>query len=99
MDAPLTFLQKWFVDQCDGDWEHSWGVKIYTLDNPGWAVRVVLTETSLADLSFDDVLVERSEDDWLDVRVRNSTFEAFCGPVNLAEVLARFRALVEAGEP
>jgi len=29
-------IQDWYRRQCDGDWEHSYGVKIETLDNPGW---------------------------------------------------------------
>ncbi|MFE2849501.1 Imm53 family immunity protein, partial [Streptomyces scopuliridis] len=32
----LDWLQNWYTQQCDGDWEHEWGVKIATLDNPGW---------------------------------------------------------------
>ncbi len=31
----LTWVQRWYLDQCDGEWEHEWGVKIDTLDNPG----------------------------------------------------------------
>ena len=73
-------------------------MKIETLDNPGWEVEVELTETSLADISVDWELVERGEDDWLGVKVENSTFYAACGPMNLAEALNRFRVLVVANE-
>ena len=38
----LQLLQEWYVAQCDGDWEHSYGVKIDTLDNPGWSLKVDL---------------------------------------------------------
>jgi hypothetical protein len=31
-------LQQWYLAQCDGDWEHEWGVQIGTLDNPGWVM-------------------------------------------------------------
>ncbi|MFE4959105.1 Imm53 family immunity protein [Streptomyces sp. NPDC056653] len=31
----LDWLQNRYAQQCDGDWEHEWGVKIATLDNPG----------------------------------------------------------------
>nr|TKK07812.1 hypothetical protein SrhCFBP13529_11555 [Stenotrophomonas rhizophila] len=43
----LDRLQKWYADQCDGDWEHSFGIRIDTLDNPGWTVSVDLTDTAL----------------------------------------------------
>ncbi|MFD5200063.1 Imm53 family immunity protein [Streptomyces sp. NPDC058375] len=28
-------LQGWYSAQCNEDWEHEWGGKIETLDNPG----------------------------------------------------------------
>ena len=35
-EAVFQRLQKWYKSQCNGDWEHSFGIKIETLDNPGW---------------------------------------------------------------
>ncbi len=37
--AALSRLQRWYSAQCDGDWEHGLGVRIETLDNPGWMVQ------------------------------------------------------------
>ena len=34
----LYLLQRWYVAQCDGEWEHAYGVEIGTLDNPGWSI-------------------------------------------------------------
>ncbi len=34
----LTWIQKWYAKHCNGDWEHFYGVKIETVDNPGWSV-------------------------------------------------------------
>ena len=31
----LEWLMNWYESNCDGDWEHSYGVKIESLDNPG----------------------------------------------------------------
>lgn len=33
----FEWLQKWYKSQCDGDWEHEYGIKIETVDNPGWS--------------------------------------------------------------
>jgi hypothetical protein len=41
----LVWLQGWYAAQCDGDWEHERGVKIETLDNPEWAIRIDLEGT------------------------------------------------------
>ena len=31
----ISKLQDWYFSKCDEDWEHEFGVKIDTLDNPG----------------------------------------------------------------
>lgn len=31
----LERLERWYAAQCNGDWEHTYGVKIGYLDNPG----------------------------------------------------------------
>ena len=38
----LQDLAKWYTAQCNGEWEHSCGLKIDTLDNPGWIVTIDL---------------------------------------------------------
>ena len=70
-------LQSWYRMHCDGDWEHSYGITIDTLDNPGWCVTVDLTDTLLEDVKFSAVCegdpdseVER----WIDCRKKNDTF-------------------------
>ena len=39
MDA-LNWINGWFQSNCDGDWEHGFGITIETLDNPGWCVKI-----------------------------------------------------------
>lgn len=43
----LSQVETWFSDHCDGDWEHGFGIRIETLDNPGWMIRVALEGTSM----------------------------------------------------
>lgn len=47
-DNLLEWLQDWYLQQCDGEWEHFYGVKIETLDNPGWYIEIDLNDTTLA---------------------------------------------------
>ena len=35
-------LQAWYAAQCNGKWEHTYGIAIGTLDNPGWSLSVDL---------------------------------------------------------
>lgn len=86
----LAALQQWYLARCDEDWEHSYGVSIDTLDNPGWSIKVDLADTDLAEQSYEGVETHRSEDDWV-VSLRDGLqWQAFCGPLNLEEALCRF---------
>ncbi|MBZ6256412.1 immunity 53 family protein [Streptomyces olivaceus] len=44
---PLQSIEAWYAAACDGDWEHSHGVRIETLDNPGWMLVIDLMGTPL----------------------------------------------------
>lgn len=91
----LKWLQEWYSKNCDGYWEHSYGVKIDTLDNPGWSVVIDIRETKLADRPFDLVSRDGSETDWILCRVVEGKFLGDGGPLNLEEILEKFRAWVE----
>lgn len=88
--SPTKRLAEWFEMHCDGDWEHSYGVAIDTLDNPGWSLRVDLTDTELAGLEFLLVKEERSEHDWIHCRVDSSVFMGAGGIHNLDELITCF---------
>ena len=45
----LSALEKWYSGQCKGEWEHGYGVRIDTLDNPGWRVHIALHGTKRQD--------------------------------------------------
>ena len=89
---PLARLQHWYLAQCDGDWEHSYGVTVGTLDNPGWLVKVDLTGTALAGRPFERVEAHRAERDWLVCWVEDEQWQAACGPLNLGEAIEAFLA-------
>lgn len=91
-DGVLDWLQNWYAQQCDDDWEHEWGVRIATLDNPGWTVEIDLEETDLAGREYPREDVTRGTHDWVWVWAAEDTFHAACGPGNLVEALALFRA-------
>jgi len=87
----LTWLQDWYASHCNGKWEHSWGIKIDNIDNPGWMVTIDLRETELSEKIFPDVRIERSETDWIQCSVKEFQFRILCGPKNLEEALLIFR--------
>jgi hypothetical protein len=91
MSRGIHWLQQWYYAQCDGDWEHQNGIKIETLDNPGWAIRIQIGDTSLSSKRFESVNVDRSEHDWIHCKVEAGEFLGYGGPLNLEELVEVFR--------
>lgn len=91
MKNNLLWLQQWFFDQCDGDWEHMQQIKIDTVDNPGWYISINLVETNLENEIFNRIQIERTEADWLICRVEDHTFIGSGGVFNLDEIIEIFR--------
>ncbi len=89
-DDSLLRLQRWYADQCDGEWEHQEGIEIGTLDNPGWSVKISLDRTGLEARAFDRLRIDRAEDDWLQAWIEAGKWNAACGPLNLTEALEAF---------
>jgi hypothetical protein len=99
-DDNLDWLMRWYLSECNDDWEHSFGIEIGTLDNPGWTLKVDLRETALSGREFVKVAHGDAADDleewgrngsWWVADVENDKFEAACGPLDLLAVIAVFR--------
>ena len=100
MASVLQQLASWYRLQCDGDWEHQYGIKIDTLDNPGWSVKIDLTETKLAEESFDELKIEFDDDiRWIRCWKVGSEFHAACGPERLEAALQVFLSWAEGRTP
>jgi len=88
----LDDLQGWYEAQCDGDWEHSYGITIETLDNPGWSVRINLEGTGLEDVPFTEIEIDADQGTkhWLRCRRCGNTFVGFGSPDKLQTILDIF---------
>jgi hypothetical protein len=76
---------------CNGDWEHTYGVHISNIDNPGWSVKVELKDTYLYNVEFKTIQIQREDgDDWIHCKVDVGNFQGYGGPYNLAEILEIF---------
>ena len=90
MANELERLQRWYSSQCNGDWEHTYGVFVENLDNPGWTLKVELTDTDLEESAFSPVDFQRSETDWVHCKVDKFVFFGAGGAHNLTELLSIF---------
>ncbi|HXZ26719.1 MAG TPA: immunity 53 family protein [Terriglobales bacterium] len=86
----LSALERWYTSQCNGEWEHSYGVKLNTLDNPGWRVEIDLRDTKKEGVSLQTVKIERTDDDWIHYWIEKRRFQIACGPGNLSEAIELF---------
>ncbi|MGB7128768.1 MAG: immunity 53 family protein [Candidatus Rhabdochlamydia sp.] len=99
IEDDFLWLQQWYQDNCDGDWEHTYGVSLENIDNPGWSLIIDLNETDLEYANFQEIKIDRSEEDWILCTVKNTKFEGRCGVRNLPEVLKVFRHWAIENEP
>lgn len=82
-------LQNWYVSNCDGDWEHSYGFKLETLDNPGWSITIDLEETHQENQPFTERKINyEHETEWLTVEKDGLKLKGACGPAKLDAMLA-----------
>lgn len=92
----LQQLQNWYFSQCNGDWEHQYGVTVGTLDNPGWILTVDLEGTALSGRPFPEsrhgigVQSEPEGNDWIHCYVNDNKFEGRGGPQKLEEMIRVF---------
>ncbi len=100
--AHLNWLMNWYAAQCDGDWEHEFGIEIGTLDNPGWSLKIDLSGTGLEGVAFSAVEHNLSAPDgdpashWHSCRLRDGRFEASGGARDLDILAGVFRKWAEA---
>jgi hypothetical protein len=81
----ISPLERWYASQWNGDWEHSYGIRVDTLDNPGWSVKIDLRDTRKQDGVLERKRIDRSEKDWIQCWAEKQQFRIACGPLNLSE--------------
>lgn len=86
----LGRLDRWFATMCNGDWEHTYGVTLQTIDNPGWMLEVELTDTPLVNRLFSEVKEQSSDSDWIHCAVSQDLFRGSGSVGNLGRILDIF---------
>jgi phosphopantothenoylcysteine synthetase/decarboxylase len=88
-------LCRWYESHWIEDIHEDVGIKIDTLDNPGWSLMIDLDGSELHKRAFNEIKIERSEHDWIVARREGDVFEAFGGPMNLDEMIGIFLVWAE----
>jgi len=92
----LRWLEGWYASQCNSTWEHSRGITIETLDNPGWLLTVDLAETSLEARQMSPVRLRAADNDWMEYEIVDGQFRAAGDAGKLAALIHAFREFAEA---
>lgn len=106
-DSELEWLESLFQSKCDGKWEHRLGIKIESIDNPGWWVTINVEQEHIEGLDCDQevVLAVLGEPpsasngnvggpDWMRCTVAKGVFEGAGTPRRLRDIIRCFRELV-----
>ncbi|MBL0319042.1 MAG: immunity 53 family protein [Alphaproteobacteria bacterium] len=91
----LNWLMSWYASHCNGDWEHENQIKISTIDNPGWRVKIDLVGTNLENLTLDRQTYETSETDWYTFIIKDQVVDATGDPTKLEILIESFRGIVD----
>jgi len=83
-------LQQWYEAQCNGDWEHQYGISIESLDNPGWRVEIDLKGTTFAGVLFTRVEQKHQNGEWLLCWAEDDKFVGAGDPSKLIVILQHF---------
>jgi immunity protein 53 of polymorphic toxin system len=86
----VEWLQAWYQRSCNGVWKHSYGIKIETLDNPGWHVQIDLTSSVLENAEL-EMKSETTDDDWLVCSIHDRQFHGYGDPGKLERIFEIFK--------
>ncbi len=92
----FTSLVEWYHSNWDGSWEHRYGIRLETLDNPGWMLTVDLIHTALQGRLMADIFEGCNPDGhpvsprWIHCVVRENQFRGACDPTQVSQLFAVF---------
>jgi hypothetical protein len=95
----LSELQDWYFAQCDGEWEHRYGIEIINIDNPGWCLSIDLEKAYLADVPFPEYRENYdNETEWLTCNKSQGKWGGTGGPRQLERIIRIFLDWAQAAQ-
>jgi Immunity protein 53 len=92
----VSELTQWYARQCNGEWEHHYGITIQSTDNPGWWIKIDLHGTELAGRAFPTIMegVDAGafpvQPRWLCCRLQDGKWHGAGDASRLAEIIGHF---------
>jgi len=92
-------LTGWYQAQCAGNREHSYGVKLETLDNPGWLLTIDLIHTDLQGQKMTGIEEGCNLEghpvslQWLHCSIKDNQFRGASDPTQVERMFCIFEGL------
>lgn len=105
LKVDFTEILAWYQRQCDNGWEHHYGVRLETLDNPEWLLTIDLAQTELEGKDMPEIREGVSPEGhpvaprWLHGMVTEQQFRAACDPSQVSRLFQSFDAFIERHRP
>lgn len=91
----LRWLQEWYNRFCWDEERHYYGIKIESLDNPGWSVKIEICDTPFEEKTFQEIRQDNGDSDWRFCTVKDGFFYGAGDPDKLISILEMFREWTE----
>ena len=91
----LDWLTDWYAFNCNRDWEHTYGISIATLDNPGWSIEIDLIDTQLEGRQLSEISMKNSDIDWYNISSTGKRFTGYGDEKKLNLLILKFKAFAE----
>jgi hypothetical protein len=91
----LEWLEDWYQRQCNGNWEHSQGMRLRSLDDPGWHLTINLTGTSAENAAPQKISLDTPTGDWITCSISAERFDGSGDTRRLEQIIGVFRKWVE----
>ncbi|MGC8549337.1 MAG: immunity 53 family protein [Acidobacteriaceae bacterium] len=92
----LEWLDGWYQQQCNGEWEHSHGMLLEALEQRGWQLTISLTGTSAENAAPQKISLDSTTGDWIACSISPERFEGAGDPRKLEQIIGVFRQWVDA---
>jgi hypothetical protein len=92
----LEWLDTWYQNQCDGEWEHSRGMRLESLHERGWQLTIHLVGTSAANTSPQRLNLDTPCGEWIQCSISEDRFQGSGDPRKLEQIIGVFRQWVDA---
>ncbi|QCO35680.1 MULTISPECIES: Imm53 family immunity protein [Leptospira] len=92
-ETMFSWLMKWYQSQCDGDWEHEYGLKINTNKNQAWQVEIDIRFTELHEFELDTALEQKGTNNWYSFSIKDGRFLAEGDSKKLPIILEKFKEI------